>query len=128
MINLPVTEKTDDPGFVPGVSHFQVDLPTGTSLIAATSLALSQHGEIVGVTLREIASCDARTGSADTILRAIVSESQRQVARYPASSPAHVNLGLALLNCGELDQAAKAFEQALHIDPTQCLPTASLAQ
>jgi len=121
MINLPVTEKTDDPGFVPGVSHFQVDLPTGTSLIAATSLALSQHGEVVEVTLVENASCDARTGSADTILRAIVSESQRQVERYPASSPAHVNLGLALLNCGELDQAAKAFEQALHIDPTQYL-------
>ncbi len=128
MIDLPATEKTDDPGFVPRVSHFQVDLPTDTSLIAATSLALSQHGEVVEVTPVEHASCDARTGNADTILRAIVSESQRQVERYPASSRAHINLGLAHFNCGELDQAAKEFEYALHIDPTQYLPRASLAQ
>lgn len=128
MIDLPVTEKTDDSGFVPRIPHFQVDLPTGTSLIAATSLALSQHGEVVEVTPVEQASCDAGTGNADTILKTIVLESRHQVERYPESSRAHVNLGLALLNCGELDQAAKEFEQALHLDPTQYLPAASLAR
>lgn len=128
MIDLLVTEKTDDPGFVSGVPHFQVDLPTGTSLIAATSLAFSQHGEGVEVTPMEYSERDARTDSADTILKDIVSESQRQVERYPTSSRAHVNLGLALLNCGEFDQAAREFEEALHIDPTQYLPAASLAQ
>jgi tetratricopeptide (TPR) repeat protein len=128
MIDLPVTEKTDDTGFVPRIQHFQVDLPTGTSLIAATSLALSQHGEVVEVTPVEHDSCDAGTGNADTILKTIFSESRHQVERYPESSRAHVNLGLAFLNCGELDQADKEFEQALHIDPTQYLPKASLAR
>lgn len=128
MIDLPVTEKTDNPGFVPGEPHFQVDPPTGTSLIAATSLALSQHGQVVEVTPVEYIPCDAGTGSADTILRAILSESRHQVERYPASPRAHVNLGLALLNCGELDQAAREFEQALLIDQTQYLPAASLAR
>ncbi len=123
-----MTEKTDNPGFVPGGRHFQVDLPTSTSLIAATSLAISQHGEVVEVTPVEHAPSDSGTGCADTILRAVVSESLHQVERYPASPRAHVNLGLALLNCGELDQAAKEFEQARHIDPTQYLPTASLAR
>src|SRR5690348_4126037 len=125
MIDLPAMGVNAQPGFVSEDPRFQVDSPTGNPLMAITPLAFAQREDAIEATPVEK---QVFSREAETFLDRLIAEARRQVERYPARPSVHTNLGLALLNGGQLEEAVSAFEVALTLDPGQYLPQVSLVR
>jgi tetratricopeptide (TPR) repeat protein len=65
---------------------------------------------------------------AEQILDEILSRSRADVVRFPSSAQVRANYALALLNRGNLDEAAEEFLAALKISPQHFMSLASLAR
>ena len=55
-------------------------------------------------------------------------ESEAAVRLNPSFPVAHLNLGLALVQLGQLDEAEQQFEETLRLDPTNSKAADYLAQ
>lgn len=71
---------------------------------------------------------ESGTGSVYGFLEDIVQRSRLDAEKFTSSAPAHINYGLALMNCGRLPEAAAEFLTALDLSPNQFFALASLAR
>ncbi len=100
---------------------FRVEQPASNPFMTSATVVIGEDGKgiddgTIDVGVTEVMTADVRAMISD-IHADIVAESQRQVDRYPSSARAYTNLGLALINNGQLHDAAKAFEAALKLVP-----------
>ena len=101
--------------------------PPNNPLVAASGLSLFKKDAGVSIEWDE-----EKTAPTDDLLvkvrQEFVSRSQKDVAKHPNSARAHTNLGITLMNQGELEEAIKEFEVALSIDPRYYVAGITLAK
>jgi Flp pilus assembly protein TadD len=101
--------------------------PPSNPLVAASGLSLFKKDAGVSIEWDE-----EKTAPTDDLLvkvrQEFVSRSQKDVAKHPNSARAHTNLGITLMNQGELEEAIKEFEVALSIDPRYYVAGITLAK
>lgn len=100
---------------------FRVEQPASNPFMTTAAVVIREDGKgiddgTIDVGVTEVMAADVRATISD-IHADIVAQSHRQVDRYPSSARAYTNLGLALINKGQLHDAAKAFEAALGLVP-----------
>ncbi len=111
--------------------RFLLDPPSTNLFVSAPSVSLTQHKgqDQLGVEWTdEYAVPSAATPLSAEILADVLERLRRDVGRYPSSARTHANLGQALLNCGQMDEAGTEFEMALRLDPENYVALASLAK
>src|SRR5215831_10371004 len=95
--------------------QFTAAPPQLNPLAAGSPLAVPIKADgIVIEPVDDLVSGDFIRGSG-TITDRVIARSEREVARRPRSARAHTNLGIALLNAGDVESSQKAFETALSI-------------
>jgi Flp pilus assembly protein TadD len=101
--------------------------PPSNPLVAASGLSLFKRDAGVSIEWDE-----EKPVSTDDLLVKVrnefVSRSQKSVAKHPDSARAHTNLGITLMNQGELEEAIKEFKIALSIDPRYYVAGITLAK
>jgi tetratricopeptide (TPR) repeat protein len=114
-----VRQATADP-------RFNVGPPRLNPLAASAPIAITKHPTSVGI---DWAVIDAPSNAvASDVSAQLITRARIQVQRYPNSARSHTNLGIALLNSGNLADAREEFERALRIDPKQFVAASSLAR
>jgi len=101
--------------------------PPINPLVAASGLSLLKKDTGVSIEWDQ-----ERAAPTDELLARVrqefISRSQKDVAKHPNSARTHTNLGIALMNQGELEQAISEFKVALSIDPHHYVAGISLAK
>lgn len=101
--------------------------PPNNPLVAAFGLSLSRKDDDVSIEWDE-----EKPAPTDDLLTKVrqefVSRSQKDVAKHPNSARVHTNLGIALMNQGDLDEAMKEFRLALSINPCYYVAGITLAK
>lgn len=97
-------------------------------LVATTPFSLVQKGNLVDLRVEENPPQENVSVSTEALWEKIVSRSELDVERYPESARARVNLGLVLLNRGQLGQASGLFSEALERDPHNYVAEMALAR
>jgi Flp pilus assembly protein TadD len=106
---------------------FRVQPPTSNPLVAASGLSLLMKDDKVSIEWDQ--EKPALTGDLLTRMRQeFISRSRKDVAKHPNSARAHTNLGITLMNQGELEEAVREFELALSIDPHHYVAGITLAK
>lgn len=101
--------------------------PSSNPLVAAAGLSLFKKD--AGVSIEWDEEKPALTD--DLLVRVrqeFVSRSQRDVAKHPNSARAHTNLGITLMNQGQLEEAIKEFGVALSSNPRYYVAGITLAK
>jgi len=101
--------------------------PPNNPLVAASGLSLLKKDDQVSIEWDE-----EKFAPTDDLLTKVrqefVSRSQRDVAKHPNSARVHTNLGITLMNQGELEEAVKEFKVALSINPRHYVAGITLAK
>src|SRR5688572_17569736 len=96
--------------------QFRLNPPSYAALLASVPAAISANDS--GITVEWMSESQPSAGQAAThLMDEIVSRCRRVVAKYPANARALADLGIALLNRGDLDAAAPELEKALVSEP-----------
>ncbi len=115
-------------GTVPS-KDFRVQPPKLNPLVAGSALRLIKQDE--GDVSVEWSSLDADVPMSDLVLKVradVIGRARKQVSRFPKSSRAHGNLGIALLSQGERDEAKQELETAIRIDSKNYVAWVNLAR
>jgi Flp pilus assembly protein TadD len=128
MIDAVTSAVTERSTVIDERQSFGIDPPASNPFIDARPLAFVEEGNAVVVDRAVVPIRESRKEHIASIVDDMLIRSQRDVTRLPASERAHVNLGLALLNKGSLDEAANAFTLALDLIPSEPVARASLAR
>jgi Flp pilus assembly protein TadD len=101
--------------------------PPNNPLVAASGLSLLKKDDKISIEWDE-----EKSAPTDDLLTKVrqefVSRSQKDVAKHPNSARVHTNLGITLMNQGELEAAVKEFEVALSINPRYYVAGITLAK
>lgn len=103
-------------------------LPSGAPFAPQEAAAVVRSDAHFGVEFFGSEAAHSMDRDAQRILNDIAERVRRDVHRHPSSPIALTNLGLALLNQGDLDGAAASFAQVLQMDPASYVALASLAR
>jgi len=107
--------------------QFMVRAPGLNPLAASSTFSLTKG--IEGVALDPLGEFqEIAINNNETLGSRIVMRSRREVERRPQSARAHTNLGIALLNAGQLESAKVEFKAALEIEPSYYVAATSLAR
>jgi tetratricopeptide (TPR) repeat protein len=107
--------------------RFLVGTPRLNPLAASAPLSITKHLGSVAIGWSPATSDEGDREEHDLVSR-LIERSRREVMKRPSSARAHSNLGIALLNAGQLTGAAAEFESALRIDPKHYVAATSLAR
>lgn len=108
---------------------FRVQPPKLNPLVAGSALRLIREDE--GEISVEWPSLNTDLPVSDLVLKVradVIASARKQVSRFPKSSRAHTNLGIALLTQGEPDEAQGELETALAIDSKNYVAWVNLAR
>jgi len=131
VITIGPTTIVKEPTLSEEQLSFHMEPPARGPLLTLPSVTLLQDGD--RVTVEHAASSEAAPSSspsttpASTLLADIVARARCAVERYPDSVRIRASLGLALLNNGDLNAAAAAFEEVLTLAPGDYLAASGLA-
>jgi Flp pilus assembly protein TadD len=119
---------TDDYRELVRERQFELDPPATNTFIPSATVSFIQQTGRIEIRWVEGDSQSLTTSAGGKVLEQILSSARRDAEKYPASARAHSNLGLALTNRGELQDAAKEFEAALNLDSGQYVAAVNLAR
>lgn len=123
METLSTTQKMEDlPSDDP---TFRVNSPASDFLIATGPIDVLKSDDQIHFEWREPIP-QVRTHEAENFLGDAVTRSRRDVDKHPESPRARTNLGVALMNADQVDEAIDEFESALSIDPSHYAALAHL--
>ncbi len=108
--------------------QFTADSPQISPLAVSSAISVTKsHSGVMLSFVNEIEEGSSVRHSR-TIADKMIARSAREVERRPKSSKAHTNLGIALLNAGDINSAQIEFDAALAIDPTNYIASMKLAR
>jgi tetratricopeptide (TPR) repeat protein len=107
---------------------FHIGAPTGSQLPTGAPVSLTTSAGSLDLEWPTQPIQDVDIPGVESILDDILERTRREVDLNSSSARAHANLGSALVNRGQLDEAAKAFEAALSSKPTHFFAKASLGR
>ena len=126
MILLSSSASTNEKQLVLSPRQFQMEPPENPLVTMAPSTATSSDDRFTWTWVeRSAESNETRTIG---ILEDILSRCHRDAIRFPKSSHARMNYGVALLNQGRLEEAEEELWAASKLMPRNPLITASLAR
>ena len=102
-----------------------MNAPASDLFIAAGPIDVVKSDDHIHLKWRE-PSYHVRTHEAENFLGEAVARSRRDVDKHPDSPRSRMNLGVALMNADQVDEAIVEFESALRIDPSQYAALAHL--
>ncbi len=105
--------------------EFRVNSPASDHFIAAGPIDVVKSDDEFHLAWRE-PGYQVRTREAENFLDDAVARSSRDVDKHPSSPRARTNLGVALMNADQVDEAIREFELALTIDPSHYAALAHL--
>ena len=108
--------------------QFELDPPCTNTFIPCAMVSFIQQTGRVDIRWTEGFLHAAGTPASGKILDEILARAQRDLDRFPKSARAHTNLGLALINRGQLEEAAEEFEAALKLDAEHYIAAVNLAR
>jgi Flp pilus assembly protein TadD len=108
--------------------QFELDPPCTNTFIPCAMVSFIQQTGRVDIRWTEAFLRAEGTPSSGKILDEILARAHRDLNRFPMSARARTNLGLALINCGQLEEAAEEFEAALRLDPKHYVAAVNLAR
>src|SRR5438552_3910744 len=120
------TEPQDVKETAPAV-HYRVQGPDSSTMTPSSPVSLIKEGDEILLEWSQPQPI-TDTGIAQKLVSDLVASARRTVERYPNSSKAHTNLGLALLNSGDTPHAIEEFNAALNIDPDNYVAGTQLAK
>lgn len=128
MIDLSADAETRRQELVSADPRFRLD-PPGAGLLVATGPVEFRRveGKVAG-TWRDVQARSSETPEVFAVLTDMIARSRRDVERSAGSARPHVNLGLALMKTGLLEEAAGEFSRALALDPKEHSAEANLAR
>jgi tetratricopeptide (TPR) repeat protein len=107
--------------------QFMVRAPRVNPLAAGSTFAVTKSAHGIGLDSLEELQPQIEKGR-ETLGSRMIARSRREIERRPNSARAHANLGITLLNAGQLASAKSEFETALTIDPTHYVAATSLGR
>jgi tetratricopeptide (TPR) repeat protein len=113
-------QLTPNPQFVLGIPRLNPlapDAPLSITQLSA-SLAIDWHTD----------SPEESQNVATDLVERLIGRSRREVSKRPNSARAHANLGISLMNSGDIDNAIAEFETALRLDHKHYVAATSLAR
>jgi Flp pilus assembly protein TadD len=123
---IGAAEKPDVRDTLPRI-EFQIEPLGHNPLVPTAPMLFKQEGrDLVVEWLPE--SDQGRTLPPDEILDQVIERSRKDVQRYPRSSRARTNLGLALLSAGRTDEATGLFQEALQLGSDNYVAASSLGK
>ena len=106
---------------------FTVRAPSVNPLAAGSTFSVTEGSNGVAVDSLEERVFPKET-SKDTFGSRMIARSKREVERRPHSARAHTNLGIAMLNAGEIASARNELEVALKIDKAHYVAATTLGR
>lgn len=108
--------------------QYELDPPCTNTFIPCATVSFIQQTGRVDIRWTEGFLHAAGTSASGKILDEILARAQRDLDRFPKSPRAHTNLGLALINRGQLEEASEEFEAALKLDAGHYVAAVNLAR
>jgi Flp pilus assembly protein TadD len=108
-------------------NHFQVQPPKYEPLVASSGLCFVKDKESVLIEWPEASEVTV-LDSVNRMRADIVGRARTLVLKHPGSSRAHTNLGIALINQGELDEAEKELHAGIKLDARNYVASLNLAR
>ena len=96
------------------IEGFRVQ-PPNNPMVAASGLSLLRKDDEVSIEW-DVEKPAPTDDLLTKVRQEFVSRSRKDVAKHPNSARVHTNLGIALMNQGELDEAVREFQTALSIN------------
>ena len=107
---------------------FEINAPSNNKLLPSANASVSRpQGKLVEIDWSQEAD-KMPSASSEDFLTGIESSARKQTDRFPKSSRAHANLGVALLKHGRAEDALQELELALKLDPRNYLASVTLAR
>ncbi len=128
MIDATAHEVTNKPTFVPEDQQIRIGTPATDPFSVPLSIAFTGHSGNLKVASTDAYQIASHIDSANDFLEEVIARCRRDVDLHQHSARAHMNLGLALRNHQELDEAIQHFRTALGVDPVHYLAMISLAR
>jgi tetratricopeptide (TPR) repeat protein len=108
--------------------EFRVEPPSTNPLVAASGLSFLE-GNDERVTIEWTSEKAGDVGDLrEKIKDEFISRARRDVAKFPRGARAHTNLGIALINQGDVQVGEAELKTALSIDPKHYVAAISLAK
>jgi tetratricopeptide (TPR) repeat protein len=107
---------------------FEINAPSNNKLLPSANASVSRpQGASVEIDWSQ-ESDDILSSSSENVLTGIENSARKQANRFPRSSRAHANLGVALLKHGQPEDAMQELEISLQLDPRNYLASITLAR
>lgn len=127
-MNAGMDVRTQDAKFIYGSRRFHVGPPASNPLVATARASFTEQANTFSMEWDESLFREPGAEPWRAHLEDVISRSQREVDRCPLSARIQINHGLALLNSGQLEEAIRAFDKALELNPKAYLAAVNLAR
>jgi tetratricopeptide (TPR) repeat protein len=123
---IATTQETEMKQTTPP-SSYKVAVPATNPLMPSAAVSLVKEGK--GISLSwEMTATSETEGVIEKLAEETLSRTLETVERFPLSSRAYTNLGVAHLNAGAMSEASSALEKALELDPSNYIAGINLAK
>lgn len=106
--------------------RFGVATPKSDPLVASAAISFTKRDRTIQITVEPTVPTVGET--AQWVVDDLIGRAARDVTRFPNSSQAHTNYGLALANAGRNQEAEAEFRVALDLEQNSYLAGISLAR
>lgn len=117
----PEVEQTTRPSF------YKVMVPATNPLMPSAVVSLVKEGKDIALAWEMTVPSEAE-GVIEKLATEALNGALETVERFPSSSRAYTNLGVAHLNAGAISEATSAFEKALELDPNNYVAGVNLGK
>jgi tetratricopeptide (TPR) repeat protein len=108
-------------------SSYKVSVPSTNPLMPGAAVSLVKEGKGIALSWENTSQSETE-GIVEKLAEEALSRTHEGVERFPSSSRAYTNLGVAQFNAGAIPEATSAFERALELDPDNYIAGSNLAK
>jgi tetratricopeptide (TPR) repeat protein len=108
-------------------SSYKVAVPATNPLMPSAAVSLVKEGKDISLSW-EVTAPSETEGVIEKLATESLTRALETVGRFPSSSRAYTNLGVAHSNAGAMSEATSAFEKALELDPNNYVAGINLAK
>ncbi len=128
MIENALISATRHKEFIADSPEFRLDFPAASPLLPRTTVTFRQQGEHGPWFWKDREITSSIDSAEREFAESLLLRCRRDLARFPSSARARINLGTGYLGQGRLEEAAEQFSEALRLDRANCVAVGGLAR